>query len=150
MRWYHGWYHRGVRVVLDTNVLVAAIRSRRGASFAVLSRVGTGQFEVAVSVPLVLEYEDALLRSRAAANLGERDISDLVDYVCSVAVRQDIFFLWRPRLRDPGDDLVLEIAVASNCNAIVTHNVRDFTGAERFGIRIVDPGTFLRELRSTK
>ena len=150
MRWYHGWYHRGVRVVLDTNVLVAAIRSRRGASFAVLSRVGTGQFEVAVSVPLVLEYEDALLRSMAAANLGERDISDLVDYVCSVAVLQDIFFLWRPQLRDPGDDLVLEIAVASNCDAIVTHNVRDFTGAERFGIRIVDPGMFLRELRSTK
>lgn len=150
MRWYHGWYHRGVRVVLDTNVLVAAIRSRRGASFAVLSRVGTGQFEVAVSVPLVLEYEDALLRSRAAANLGERDISDLVDYVCSVAVRQDIFFLWRPQLRDPGDDLVLEIAVASNCDAIVTHNVRDFTGAERFGIRIVGPGMFLRELRSAK
>lgn len=150
MRWYHGWYHRGVRVVLDTNVLVAAIRSRRGASFAVLSRVGTGQFEVAVSVPLVLEYEDALLRSMAAANLGERDISDLVDYVCGVAVRQDIFFLWRPQLRDPGDDLVLEIAVASNCDAIVTHNVRDFTGAERFGIRIVDPGMFLRELRSAK
>jgi putative PIN family toxin of toxin-antitoxin system len=139
-----------VRVVLDTNVLVAGIRSRSGASFELLSRVGTGQFEVAVSVPLVLEYEDALVRSISASPLSERDVTELVDYVCSVAVRQEIFFLWRPQLRDSGDDLVLEIAVASNCDAIVTHNVRDFAGAERFGIRVVDPRTFLVDLRSRK
>lgn len=131
-------------------MLVAAIRSRRGASFELLSRVGTGQFEVAVSVPLVFEYEDALLRARSAAALSERDIADLIDYVCSVAVCQHIFFLWRPQLRDAGDDLVLEIAVASDCDAVVTHNVRDFDGAERFGIRVINPATFLAEIRSGK
>ncbi len=134
------------RVVLDTSVLVAALRSRRGASFHLLSRVGTGAFEIAVSVPLVLEYEDALLRNLSATALSEADVDSIVDYVCSVAIRQEIFFLWRPLLRDPGDELVLELAVAANCEAIVTHNVRDFAGARRFGIRVLTPGEFLNEL----
>jgi len=137
-------------VVLDTSVLVAALRSRQGASFQLLSRVGTGAFDVAVSVPLVLEYEDALLRQRPSTALTEDDIGAVIDYVCSVALLQDIFFLWRPALRDPGDDLVLELAVAANCDAIVTHNIRDFAGAERFGVRVVTPGAFLNELRGSR
>lgn len=136
-----------MRVVLDTNVLVAGVRSRRGASFQILSRVGTGAFDIALSVPLVLEYEDALVRQSDIPHLTEADVRDMIDYFCSVALQQEIFFLWRPQLRDAGDDLVLEIAVAANCNAIVTHNVRDFHGAEQFGIRIVNPAEFLAELR---
>jgi hypothetical protein len=66
-----------------------------------------GAFEIAVSVPLVLEYEDAMLRHAAAAGLTDADVQDIVDYLCSVAVRQEIFYLWRPSLRDAGDDLVL-------------------------------------------
>ena len=139
-----------MRVVLDTNVLVAAVRSRRGASFQVLSLVGSRDFEIAVSVPLVLEYEDALVRHLEATSLGRADVDDIIDYLCGVAIRQDIFFLWRPQLRDPGDDLVLEIAVAAGCEAIVTHNLRDFAGAGRFGIRVLKPSTFLAELRGTK
>jgi putative PIN family toxin of toxin-antitoxin system len=134
-------------VVLDTNVLVAAIRSRRGASFELLSRVGAGDFEIAVSVPLVLEYEDAMLRHRAATALSETDVRDVIDYLCSVAIQQSVFFLWRPVLRDPGDDLVLELAVAAECDAIITHNVRDFGGAGQFGLRVLTPGSFLNELR---
>ena len=139
-----------MRVVLDTNVLVAAVRSRHGASFQVLSLVGTDEFEVAVSVPLVLEYEDAMLRHLPATSLSEAEICDIIDYICSVALRQDIFFLWRPQLRDPGDDLVLELAVAAGCEAIVTHNVRDFGGARDFRVRVLSPGLFLNELRSQK
>lgn len=137
-------------VVLDTNVLVAGVRSRRGASFELLSRIGTGEFDIAVSVPLVLEYEDVLLRHLPATSLNEANIRDIIDYICSVATRQPIFFLWRPKLRDPGDDLVLELAVAANCDVIVTHNVRDFVGVERFRIRVLNPGMFLNELRSPK
>lgn len=133
-------------VVLDTSVLVAGVRSRRGASFQLLSRFGTGAFDVAVSVPLVLEYEGVLIRHLAAASLSETDVRDIVDYICSVAVRQEIFYLWRPILRDPGDDLVLELAVAANCDAIVTHNVRDFGGLGQFGLRLLSPGDFLNEL----
>ena len=136
-----------MRVVLDTSVLVAAIRSRRGASFELISRLGTGTFEVAVSVPLVLEYEDALLRHLVASPFTENDVRALIDYVCDVAIRQEVFFLWRPNLRDAGDDLVLELAVAARCEAIVTHNVRDFRGAEKFGVDVLPPGRFLQQLR---
>lgn len=133
-------------VVLDTSVLVAALRSRRGAAFRVLSRVGTGDFEIAVSVPLVLEYEDALLRQIADTPLSERDVHDVVDYLCSVAQQQDIFFLWRPLLRDPKDDLVVEVAVAAGCDAIITFNRRDFAGLEQFGIRVLTPAELLKEI----
>jgi predicted nucleic acid-binding protein len=138
------------RVVLDTSVLVAAVRSRRGASFELIARLGTGAFEVAVSVSLVLEYEGVLPRHLPASPLDEKDVRDLIDYLCDVAIRQEIFFLWRPYLRDPGDDLVLELAVAAGCDAIVTHNVRDFGGAEKLGVRIVTPKQFLQELRGEK
>jgi predicted nucleic acid-binding protein len=136
--------------VLDTNVLVSAIRSRRGASFEILSRVGTEAFDIAVSVPLVLEYEDALLRQVAETSLDQNDIRYIIDYVCSVAIRQEIFFLWRPFLKDPGDDLVLEAAVAADCDIIITHNLRDFVGVHRFDLRALSPGAFLQELRGAK
>jgi predicted nucleic acid-binding protein len=138
------------RVVLDTSVLVAAVRSRRGASFELIARLGTGAFDVAVSVSLVLEYESVLFRHLPASSLDENDVRVLIDYICDIAVRQKIFFLWRPHLRDPGDDLILELAVAAGCAAIVTHNVRDFAGAEKHRIRIVTPKQFLQELRGEK
>jgi putative PIN family toxin of toxin-antitoxin system len=137
-----------VRVVLDTSVLVAGLRSRRGASYQLISRIGTGEFEIAVSVPLIFEYEDALIRHLPAMPLEESDVRDLIDYICSVAIQQSVFFLWRPQLKDPGDDLVLELAVAASCNAVITHNVRDFVGASRFGVGVLNPGEFLNELRS--
>ena len=129
-------------MVLDTNVLVAAIRSQRGASFRVLEQVGRGVFDIAVSVPLVLEYEDVLLRRHGT--LSPREIGDVLDYVCGVARHQSIFYLWRPLLRDPKDDMVAEVAVAAGAQAVVTHNRRDFSGLERFGIRVDRPQDFLK------
>ncbi|MBN2573430.1 MAG: putative toxin-antitoxin system toxin component, PIN family [Deltaproteobacteria bacterium] len=128
-------------VVLDTNVLVSALRSRAGASFAVVERIGGGDFEIAVSVPLVLEYEDAMLRHRGGLSPG--DVRDIVDYVCSVARHQQVFFLWRPLLRDPNDDMVAEVAVAAGAQAIVTHNRRDFLGVEKLGLKIWSPQQLL-------
>lgn len=133
-------------MVLDTNVLVAATRSQRGASFRLLSLVGRGRFDVTISVPLVLEYEDVLLREPEATPLPEAAIQGILDYVCSVALQQDVFFLWRPFLPDPKDDLVLEAAVAGRCDAIVTYNRRDFVGIEKFGLRTLLPGEFLQEI----
>jgi len=112
--------------------------------------VGSGKFDITVSVPLVLEYEGVLLRHLPATALDETDIRDLVDYLCSVAARQEIFFLWRPKLRDPADDLVLELAIAANCEAIITHNVRDFVGAHQFGVEVLTPGSFLKQLRRSE
>lgn len=133
------------RLVLDTSVLVAALRSRRGASFRLLSQIDTGAFQTAVSVPLVFEYEAAGKRHARAAGLTHEDIDDLIDYLCQVSIRQGIFYLWRPFLKDPGDDLVLEVAVAAECDAIVTHNVRDFAGVEeQFRVGIWTPQQALR------
>lgn len=136
----------GPRIVLDTNVLVAGLRSRQGASFRLLSGVGGRRFEIALSVPLVLEYEDVLLRQRTQMKLTVRDVGVLLDYLCSVGVPQRVFYLWRPQLPDPGDDFVLELAVAASCEVIVTHNLRDFTGTARFGIKAMTPAAFLRHL----
>jgi putative PIN family toxin of toxin-antitoxin system len=135
-----------VLVVLDSSVFVAALRSRRGASFRVLTLLRSGRFEIAVSVPLVLEYEGVLRRHARELGLRARDATDIVDYLCSIGHRQEIHFLWRPTLSDPRDEFVLELAVAARCDAIVTHNLRDFSGAQPFGIRVVTPATFLRSI----
>lgn len=133
------------RVALDTNVVVSAMRSRDGASYRLLLELsGNSRFRVSVSVPLALEYEMALKR---VPGLSVSDAERLVDFLCEVGEKREIYFLWRPFLRDPKDEMVLEIAVEARAKAIVTHNVRDFKGVEeRFGIRILRPGAFLLEL----
>ena len=136
---------KAARVVLDTNILVSAMLSRRGASFRVIDEIGRGRFEIVVSVPLVVEYEAALLEHRPA-NVSPRDVAVVLDYVCAEAHEQEIYYLWRPLLRDPKDDMVLEVAVAGRCDTIVTYNIGDFGGAQQFGIRIVRPLDFLRDL----
>jgi len=77
---------------------------------------------------------------------NSQDIGDFIDFLCHVAEPQDIFFLWRPFLSDPSDDLVLEVAVAGGRDAIVTYNKRHFKNVEEFGVRILDPGEFLAEI----
>jgi putative PIN family toxin of toxin-antitoxin system len=134
------------RIVLDTNVVVAGLRSSLGASSRVLSLVGTGQFVHAVSVALLFEYESAVVRPEAGVRLRRAVVDDVLDYLCSTAERQRIYFLWRPMLPDPSDDLVLEVAAHAQCDRIVTFNVRDFRGSERFGIRALTPAVFLRSL----
>ena len=133
-------------MVLDTNVLVAGFRSRRGASFRLLTLVRAERFEIAVSVPLALEYEAVLRVHARELSLSVDDVTGLVDYLCSVGRRQAIHFLWRPALRDPADEFILELAVAAECDAVVTHNVRDFAGARTFGVEIITPAAFVRLL----
>ena len=134
------------RVVLDTNVLIAALRSRNGASFQILKRIGRGQFDIILTVPLVLEYEDVAKRAARSAGLLHSDVDDILDYLCRVGEHREIFFLWRPFLKDPMDDMVLEAAVESECDFVVTHNVKDFAGVEQFGLEVLRPGAFLRKL----
>lgn len=136
-----------VRVVLDSNVLVAALRSRQGASFRLLELLRDEQFEIAVSVPLVLEYEAVLVRHALELSLSREVAVGVVDFLCGVAHRQEIHFLWRPALTDPQDEVILELAVAASCDAIVTHNVRDFVGAKAFTPQVLMPAAFLARMR---
>ena len=133
-------------IVLDTNVLIAGLRSRNGASFRLLSVIGEAKFELNVSVPLVLEYEEVAKREARALGLTHAEIDDVLDYLCAVAIHREIYFLWRPVLRDAADDMVLEVAVEAGCDFVVTHNGRDFAGAERFGVSVATPGAFLTRI----
>lgn len=136
------------QIVLDTNVFVSALRSRRGAAFRLLSLVGSNEdFEVNVSVPLVLEYEEVAKRQSEATGLSSREVDAIIDYVCSVANRRRIYYLWRPYLKDSKDDMVLELAVEAGCDLIVTYNQKDFVGIEKFGLRVVTPQESLATTR---
>ena len=99
-----------------------------------------------MSVPLALEYEVVLVRHARELNLKRDDAEGLVDYLCHVAHCQEIHYLWRPALTDPRDEFILELAVAAGCDAIVTHNVRDFAGASSFRPRVLAPAEFLAQL----
>jgi putative PIN family toxin of toxin-antitoxin system len=135
-----------VRLVIDTNVLIAALRSRRGASFRLLSLIGSGSYEPCVSVPLVLEYEAVAKDQRETFGLSIADIHSIIDYICRVASHHQIHYLWRPVLKDPKDDMVLELAVSASADAIVTFNINDFKGSEKFSVRAIRPHELLREI----
>ncbi|MGA9529324.1 MAG: putative toxin-antitoxin system toxin component, PIN family [Terriglobales bacterium] len=138
-----------VACVLDTDVLVAAFRSELGASRQVLMSALDRQFELLLSVPLMLEYEAVLSRPEhlSVSGASAEDIRDVLDVLALVGKRVTIAFRWRPALPDANDDMVLETAVNGHADAIVTFNQRDFNPvAARFGCRVVRPGEFLRML----
>jgi len=139
-----------MRVVLDTSVVVAGLRSRLGASNRVLVAVAEGHCKPLVTTALFLEYEAVLLRpeQQLATGLSPSDIEGFLAALASAAEPVEVDFLWRPQLRDPADELVLEAAVNGRAEAIVTHNVTDFRAdAQRFGVATLTPAEFLKELR---
>jgi putative PIN family toxin of toxin-antitoxin system len=129
-------------VALDTNVVVAALRSRRGASFAIVRRIGQGWVPL-ISVPLILEYEAVGKRQAELLKIPEATVEKIVRAFCFFGRETDIHFRLRPFLPDPSDEFILELAVAGRADAIVTHN---FVGVERFGIRLLTPRDFLRTI----
>ena len=134
------------KIVIDTNVLVSALRSRRGWSFNLLERIGTGQFQHVITVPLVMEYEDVLNRD-GMVPLESAALNDVLDYICASGLRQQVHFLWRPKLADVRDDMVLEAAFNGQCEAIVTWNLRDFVPAGAIGIKVLSPDLFVKRLK---
>jgi putative PIN family toxin of toxin-antitoxin system len=140
-----------MRLALDTDVLVAAVRSRLGASRAWLRAILRGDAVLLLSVPLVLQYEAVLTRPEqlAASGASLSQISTLLDALCAVCAPVEISFLWRPVLRDPDDEMVLEVAVNGRADRLLTFNQRDFTGADRLGIAAARPGPAWRAWRKT-
>lgn len=137
-------------IVIDSCVVIAALRSRLGASHQLLLKAGTGLFEIYLSVPLLLEYEEVAKRQCRELGLTPQTIDDILDYLCLISHQSEIHYLWRPSLPDPNDEMILEVAVAGQCSRIVTFNVRDFRGCERFGIRAITPQNFLKEMGGIK
>jgi len=137
-------------VVIDTSVLVAAARSRQGASFGLVSSLPNPQFEFALSVALYTEWQSVLTRpEHLPPGLQADDALAYLRYLASIAHLQDVYYLWRPFLRDPNDDMVLECAVASGSQYLITHNVRDFMRSAELGVKPITPAAFLSLLRSS-
>lgn len=140
-----------LKIVIDTDVVVAALRSSTGGSNAVLHEVAQGRLRSLVTPALFLEYEAVLKRpdQRLVHGLSLRDIDQFLAALASASEAVDVSFRWRPQLSDANDEMVLEAAVNGGADALVTHNVRDFIkGATRFGLRVLRPGELLKELRS--
>ncbi len=131
------------QIIIDTNVLVAALRSKRGASFKLLSLLRSGKLVIHMSVALVCEYENVLKRENIAINLSSEDIDKLLNVICLVGKKHQIWFLLRPLLEDAKDEFIAELAVAARVDAIITHNVRHFQIMRRFGIEALTPAEFL-------
>lgn len=123
---------------------------RKARLFKLLSLVGTKRFEIHDSVALVLEYEDVIQRFRAEIGLSQDDVVIFIDSLCSMARHHKIYFLWRPSLPDANDELILELAVSAKCEYIVTHNIKDFKGTDKFGIKAVTPKEFLQIIGEVK
>ena len=130
--------------MIDTNVLIAALRSQLGASYRLMMLTGTNRFSMVMSVPLVLEYEAVAGRMLGDLPINALGLEQLMGYLCGVAEPVEIHFLWRPLLPDPKDDMVLELAVAGRCDAIVTFNLKDFKAAKQFGIDVITRQSFSR------
>lgn len=137
------------RVVLDTNILVAASRSNQGASFALLQELKNRRFVALASVPLYLEYEVVLKRPEHLA-IGGRNVAMTDAFLDAMSVFIEpvhLHNLWRPQLRDPADEMVLETALNGRAEALVTLNIDDFIAASHFRLPMLTPGAFLRRLQ---
>ena len=138
-----------MRIVLDTHILVAAARSRLGASFALLTTLRQARFTALVSVPLMLEYAAVLKRPEQLAASGRT--AEMTDkFLDALALRLEpvhLHYLWRPQLRDPADEMVLETALNGRAQALITLNTADFGAAGHFNLALLTPGAFCKKLQ---
>ena len=142
--------YKMLRVVLDTSVVVTALRSATGAGNAVLRLVAAGRLKPLISTALFLEYEAVLKRAeqRIVHGLGIEEIDRFLAALASAGEPIEVNFMWRPQLSDANDEMVLETAVNGRADALVTYNIRDFrVAAAKFGLRICRPGELLEEMR---
>ena len=132
------------KIVIDTNVILSGLLSNQGNSFKILQKIADTIFEVAISVPLILEYEAILKKQLNRTIFSDDDINDFINFICKIGAPTKIFYLWRPILNDPYDDHILEVAVASQSQYIVTFNKKDFKEIQKFGIIALSPKEYLQ------
>lgn len=131
-------------IVIDSNVMVSGLRSKLGASYVLLDTIAEGTIEYALSGTLLFEYEDAIKRNSEEARLSGAELEDFLDSIVALGSVFSPYFLWRPFLPDMKDDHVLELAVVSASDIIVTFNSKDFKGIEKFGIQTMRPIEYLK------
>jgi len=134
-----------IQIVIDTNIFISALKNDTGASFYLLSILDKSDFETNLSVPLIMEYESVANRFLSSTNLTHTDLGHILDFICAASNHHEINYLWRPFLKDPKDDLILELAVKAKSRYIITFNKKDFIGCHEFGIKAVTPYEYLTE-----
>ncbi len=132
------------QLIIDTNILVAAFRSQRGVANLLLTKLNDARWQVNLSTPLLLEYEDVLKRPDMRQFIAEADVDIFLNGLCSIAQYHEIFYLWRLLATDPNDAFLLELAVKANADFIITYNPKDFSAAAGFGIKLATPKEFLQ------
>ncbi|HWG21684.1 MAG TPA: putative toxin-antitoxin system toxin component, PIN family [Terracidiphilus sp.] len=137
-----------MRLVLDTSVIVSAMRSRHGASNRLLQMASMRSFQVLATPALFLEYEEVLGRDeqRAVHGMSRAQMNDFLIGLAGIIEPVKVYYQWRPQMQDIDDEMVLETAINGRADAIATHNVRDFVAAaSRFNLRVALPGTLVKE-----
>jgi putative PIN family toxin of toxin-antitoxin system len=137
---------RPYQIVLDTNVLIAGLRSNRGASYKLLNLLNDLRWQLNISTALIFEYEEILKRQKEQLSLTESDIDIIIETFCAIANQCNIFYLWRPVARDPDDDFLIDLAVECQADFIISYNQKDLQAAKTFGIKVVTPKEFLQQV----
>jgi putative PIN family toxin of toxin-antitoxin system len=134
------------KIVIDTNVFISALKSKRGASFKLIFGTSRERFEQNISPTLIFEYESVAKRELSNIALNDSQIDSILDMICNWSIKCEIYFLWRPYLKDPKDDFILELAIESQSEYIITYNKNDFKGIEKFGVKVLTPKEFLKKI----
>lgn len=138
------------QIVLDTNVLISGLRSKRGASNALLQLLNDPRLKLHVSNALLFEYEQLLRREQTTLGLTDERIEALLDGFCTFGVQHHVSFIWRPTARDTDDDFLVDLAIAAHADFLVTFNVSDLQPVESYGIKVVTPKRMLEILRGVQ
>lgn len=134
------------QLVIDTNILIAGLRSNKGASYKLLGILNDPRWKTNLSTALVFEYETVLKRESEQLNLSFDQIDKIINALCSIANLHQVFFLWRPLSKDPDDDFLLDLAIKSKANFIISYNKSDLKVVEKFGVEILTPKEFLQRV----
>ena len=138
------------QIVIDTNVILAGLLSNKGASYKLLTILNDQRFQINVSATLVFEYEEILKREQQQIDLNNEDIDNIINGICNLANHHEIFYIWRPLVKDKNDDFLIDLAFKCQANFIISYNQRDLKPIEKFGIFILTPKQFLRLLGEIK
>ena len=138
------------QIVIDTDVILAGLRSNKGASYQLLTILNDRRFQINVSATLVFEYEEILKREQQQISLNNEDIDNIINGICHLANHHEIFYMWRPLAKDEDDDFLIDLALKCQASFIISYNQRDLNPVEKFGISVVTPKQFLQILGEIK
>jgi putative PIN family toxin of toxin-antitoxin system len=133
------------QLIIDTNVLISGLRSNQGASYQLLTRLKDDRWQTNISVPLILEYETLLYREATVLQISSSTIDRILNDICAISNHHEIFYIWRPAVKDPNDDFLVDLAVKAQADYIITYNQKDLlSSATQFGFSIITPKDFLQ------